>query len=277
MKKISVILTAVVAALALSFTGCTTGNADADILPAIYVYGWGFNNAGDSFAWNDNTAMTYDLDTGVYSYTFKSTACDGLILLNNAYSDAAKFGGGNLPGISAAGVYEVKDVDNTWYWQKTGTAATIVIKYDPATYTTGLAGADVSTLNSTTAAQVGAEMIIKGSSFGGDVNAEVPFKDGKATYTFVSDGTNDWGQDHFECWGYFQAGDDSTLKVASKQFNAGTTKLGEPVAVDFSATTNFGCSNSGDGTTAGIIYQLVVETTATGATMKLNRFVANNN
>src|SRR5574344_2604937 len=165
MKKISVILTAVVAALALSFTGCTTGNADADILPAIYVYGWGFNNAGDSFAWNDNTAMTYDLDTGVYSYTFKSTACDGLILLNNAYSDAAKFGGGNLPGIPAAGVYEIKDVDSTWYWQKTGTASTIVIKYAPATYTQGMTGADVSAINSITASQTGALMLIKATSF----------------------------------------------------------------------------------------------------------------
>lgn len=133
MKKIIHIL--LIAVLALSFMGCPTAHSDADWLTTIYVHAWG--GSADSFAWQDGSSMTFDNATGVYTYTFKSTKLDGVILLNGAWNDEAKFGGGNLPGIPEPGVYEIKNEENGrgWFWKKTGTADTVVIKYDMTTYT----------------------------------------------------------------------------------------------------------------------------------------------
>ena len=133
MKKIIHIL--LIAVLALSFMGCPTAHSDADWLTTIYVHAWG--GSADSFAWQDGSSMTFDNATGVYTYTFKSTKLDGVILLNGAWNDEAKFGGGNLPGIPEPGVYEIKNEEGGrgWFWKKTGTADTVVIKYDMTTYT----------------------------------------------------------------------------------------------------------------------------------------------
>ena len=140
MKKI--IYTLLVAVLALSFMGCPTAHNDADWLTTIYVHAWG--GEADSFSWQDGTAMTFDNATGVYTYTFKSTKLDGIILLNGAWNDAAKFGGGNLPGITEPGVYEIKNDEGGrgWFWKNVGKAATVVIKYDMATYTKDFGAAE---------------------------------------------------------------------------------------------------------------------------------------
>lgn len=135
---------------------------------------------------------------------------------------------------------------------------------------------DLSAINSTTMAQVGAYFEIKGGSFGGEGKYNFN-KDGddyvaRAVVTIPSGTANGWGSDHFACWGKIGIGDGTTIKYADKQWNAGMVALDATLDLDFSATANFEIDDTiGATTTEDVTYIIEVRATASGCTIKATK------
>ncbi|MDD7611679.1 MAG: hypothetical protein PUJ82_12255 [Spirochaetales bacterium] len=137
---------------------------------------------------------------------------------------------------------------------------------------------DLSAINATTMAQVGAYFEIKGGSFGGEgkYNFNKVGNDyvARAVVTIPSGSKSGWSNDHYACWGKIGIGDGKTINYADKQWTAGKVALDTPVDLIFLPKdhVNFEIDEVIGGTTSEeVTYMIEVRATASGCTIKATK------
>lgn len=296
MKKISLIVAALAAATVLSFSGCTTGNSDLTIaLKPVYIIGGATasDTTGTAMWGTNRVPLSFDT-TGVATYEFTYAAVNGTawgdgtgstsfkLLLDDAGATAWATSTSSLAAdtelvTEVGGPNNIKmtglATGNTYKITITCSGATVKVSWKQ-TAAAALADANVTELNSVTAVQTGAYVKIEGASYA-SLSGMRAYFNGNTTATAIvqitTAETNDWKGSNLGAWFKFYAGDNDTLKAESQQFYSKSTTLGNAVAISATKGTeydNFVCT---DMTGAAGIYKLTIETTTSGATMKLEK------
>ena len=290
MKKLFSFLVAGIAALA--FAGCSGELHDVEsdpvmtnIIGDITAGNWAsmtVNNSASTFvftynsstmtSWGGGSGTVYfklnDQNSWGHSWGNPKSESDKLVLKLNG--DAVTAGQGSNPGN-----LEVDNLQDDVEYTITATSVVggvevkitgTVVKAEPA---------DLSAINAVTMAQSGAYIKIMGDSYGAADGQKFFFSQSGADYVATgyivlpTGAPNSWGGSDYSCWGKIGVGDNSTVKFAEKQFNAGTTTLANAIALNFDATNNFEVTDAAANAAKPVSFKLTVTATATGATIKL--------
>ena len=280
MKKL---LTGAVAALALlfGFASCSGDLHDAEPLQLPYIIGDMNGDGTDVTSVNGNVStytFTYDSSWAAWGggsgkMYFKllkvidgwktpgwgsTSESDNAVLTVNGEAAAGKQGGGQA-NFEATGLVNGKEytITATTSGNDVSVALTGYVKPDPVE-------ADLSGINSTTMAQPGAYIEIKGDAWGDSLVGKYFFNKSGDNYVAIipfaiaGDATNGWGMDHLQAWGKIGVGDNDLVAAADKQFNYVDGEL------NFDATNNIDIAEIVAGT-KGII---TVKATADGCTLE---------
>ena len=279
MKKL---LTGAVAALALlfGFASCSGDLHDAEPLQLPYIIGDMNGDGTDVTSVNGNVStytFTYDSSWDAWGggsgkMYFKllkvidgwktpgwgsTSESDNAVLTVNGEAVAGKQGGGQA-NFEATGLVNGKEytITATTSGNDVSVALTGYVKPDPVE-------ADLSGINSTTMAQPGAYIEIKGDSWSGSIVGKYFFNKSGDDYVAIipfaiaADAENSWGIEHLQAWGKIGVGDNDNVAAADKQFNYVDGEL------NFDATNNIDIAAIVEDT-KGII---TVKATAGGCTL----------
>lgn len=279
MKKL---ITGAVAALALlfGFASCSGDLHDDEALQLPYIIG-DMNRDGTAMLVNGNIStytFTYDAswaDWGggsgkMYFKLLKvidgwktpgwgsTSESDNAILTVNGDAVAGKQGAGQK-NFEATGLVNGKEytITATTSGNDVSVALTGYVKPDPVE-------ADLSGINSTTMAQPGAYIEIKGDAWGDSLVGKYFFNKSGDDYVAIipfaiaDDAKNGWNLDHLQAWGKIGVGDNDLVAAADKQFNYVDGEL------NFDAKNNIDIAEIVAGT-KGVI---TVKAAADGCTVK---------
>jgi len=280
MKKL---LTGAVAALALlfGFASCSGDLHDDEALQLPYIIG---DMNGDG---TDVTSVNGNVSTYTFTYNSSWAAWGGgsgkmyfkllkvidgwktpgwgstsesenAVLTVNGEAVAGKQGGGQA-NFEATGLVNGKEytITATTSGNDVSVALTGYVKPDPVE-------ADLSGINSTTMAQPGAYIEIKGDAWGDSLVGKYFFNNSGDDYVAIipfaiaNDAKNGWNLDHLQAWGKIGVGDNDLVAAAAKQFNY------VEGALNFDATNNIDIKTIVAGT-KGVI---TVTATADGCTLE---------
>lgn len=298
MKKIiSLFAALLVAAGAMTVTSCATSHDDLEAvaIPGFIVGGFGTAkdiSASDSTLVGDNKFYAIEFTDGVAEFSFTQvddrwtsdfnpnsmnfqitlaaawdTGWAGKELtLNDDYVDleAGKPSNNIIKGLTPGNKYKISV-------KMEGSKVSVKVTGEAAK----AADADISALNSTTAAQKGAYFRIGGDNFGNVSAQQVLFNSGKATgyITVPKTAKNGWGKpdtDPFELYAYFGAGDNgSTLNNGEVQVKFPETTLGKAANISFNGG-NLKVTDLKIDSSATKVYKFVVDTTSEGATITVS-------
>lgn len=298
MKKIiSLFAALLVAAGAMTVTSCATSHDDLEAvaIPGFIVGGFGTAkdiSASDSTLVGDNKFYAIEFTDGVAEFSFTQvddrwtsdfnpnsmnfqitlaaawdTGWAGKELtLNDDYVDleAGKPSNNSIKGLTPGNKYKISV-------KMEGPKVSVKVTGEAAK----AADADISALNSTTAAQKGAYFRIGGDNFGNVSAQQVLFNGGKATgyITVPKDAKNGWGgknTDPFQLYAFFGAGDNgSTLNNGEVQVKFPETTLGKAANISF-VGDNLKVTDLKINASATKVYKFVVETTSEGATITVS-------
>ena len=241
MKKL---ITGAVAALALlfGFASCSGDLHDDEALQLPYIIG------DMDVAGTDMTSVNGNISTYTFTYDaswaawgggsgkmyFKllkvidgwktpgwgsTSESDNAILTVNGDAVAGKQGGGQA-NFEATGLVNGKEytITATTSGYDVSVALTGYVKPDPVE-------ADLSGINSTTMAQPGAYIEIKGDAWGDSLVGKYFFNKSGDDYVAIipfaiaDDAKNGWNLDHLQAWGKIGVGDNDLVAAADKQFN----------------------------------------------------------
>lgn len=297
MKKLICLFAALlVAAGALTVTSCATANDDLApaSIPGYIVGGFG-NSTGISVtptASGTNNFYPISFTDGVATFKF-TQGSDGWTA--DFSETSMHFQVTEVVGWDAGWVGKTLELNGDYVELTAGKPSnnevtglvkgntyTISVKQDGSKVSVKIEGeaakatdADVSALNSTTAAQTGAYFRVGGDSYSDVSKQTVYFKDGKATgYIVLPKGaTGGWDNTkYFQFYAYFGAGDNgSSLNNAEKQLNFGETTLGKSLAITTSATGNLKVMDMESSASATSVFKFVVTTTSSGATITVTK------
>ena len=284
MKKL---LTGAVAALALlfGFASCSGDLHDAEPLQLPYIIGDMNDDGTDVTSVNGNVStytFTYDSSwaawgggSGKMYFKFlkvidgwktpgwgSTSETDNAVLTVNGEAVAGKQGGGQA-NFEATGLVNGKEytITATTSGNDVSVALTGYVKPDPVE-------ADLSGINSTTMAQPGAYIEIKGDSWSDSIVGKYFFNKSGDDYVAIipfaiaDDAKNSWSTDHLQAWGKIGVGDNDNVAAADKQFNYVDGEL------NFDATNNI-VINKIVVDTKGII---TVKATADGCTLEVTLY-----
>ena len=279
MKKL---LTGAVAALALlfGFASCSGDLHDAEPLQLPYIIGDMNGDGTDVTSVNGNVStytFTYDSSWAAWGggsgkMYFKllkvidgwktpgwgsTSETDNAVLTVNGEAVAGKQGGGQA-NFEATGLVNGKEytITATTSGNDVSVALTGYVKPDPVE-------ADLSGINSTTMAQPGAYIEIRGDSWSDSIVGKYFFNKSGDDYVAIipfaiaKGAVNSWNIDHLQAWGKIGVGDNDNVAAADKQFNYVDGEL------NFDATNNIDIAAIVKGT-KGII---TVKATAGGCTL----------
>ncbi len=279
MKKL---LTGAVAALALlfGFASCSGDLHDAEPLQLPYIIGDMNGDGTDVTSVNGNVStytFTYDSSWDAWGggsgkMYFKllkvidgwktpgwgsTSESENAVLTVNGEAVAGKQGGGQA-NFEATGLVNGKEytITATTSGNDVSVALTGYVKPDPVE-------ADLSGINSTTMAQPGAYIEIKGDSWSDSIVGKYFFNKSGDDYVAIipfaiaDDAKNSWDTDHLQAWGKIGVGDNDNVAAADKQFNYVDGEL------NFDATNNIDIAEI-VANTKGII---TVKATADGCTL----------
>ncbi len=279
MKKL---LTGAVAALALlfGFASCSGDLHDAEPLQLPYIIGdmnvdgtdvtsvngnvstYTFTYNSSWAAWGGGSGKMYfkllKVIDGWKTPGWGSTSeTDNAVLTVNGEAVAGKQGGGQA-NFEATGLVNGKEytITATTSGNDVSVALTGYVKPDPVE-------ADLSGINSTTMAQPGAYIEIRGDSWSNSIVGKYFFNKSGDDYVAIipfaiaKDAVNSWDTDHLQAWGKIGVGDNDNVAAADKQFNYVDGEL------NFDATNNIDIATITEGT-RGII---TVKATADGCTL----------
>lgn len=279
MKKL---LTGAVAALALlfGFASCSGDLHDAEPLQLPYIIGdmnvdgtdvtsvngnvstYTFTYNSSWAAWGGGSGKMYfkllKVIDGWKTPGWGSTSeTDNAVLTVNGEAVAGKQGGGQA-NFEATGLVNGKEytITATTSGNDVSVALTGYVKPDPVE-------ADLSGINSTTMAQPGAYIEIRGDSWSNSIVGKYFFNKSGDDYVAIipfaiaKDAVNSWDTDHLQAWGKIGVGDNDNVAAADKQFNYVDGEL------NFDATNNIDIATITEGT-IGII---TVKATADGCTL----------
>ena len=280
MKKL---LTGAVAALALlfGFASCSGDLHDAEPLQLPYIIGDMNGDGTDVTSVNGNVStytFTYDSSWAAWGggsgkMYFKllkvidgwktpgwgsTSETDNAVLTVNGEAVAGKQGGGQA-NFEATGLVNGKEytITATTSGNDVSVALTGYVKPDPVE-------ADLSGINSTTMAQPGAYIEIRGDSWSDSIVGKYFFNKSGDDYVAIipfaiaKDAKNSWNIDHLQAWGKIGVGDNDNVAAADKQFIYVGGEL------NFDATNNIDIAKIVAGT-KGII---TVKATADGCTLE---------
>lgn len=254
MKKL---ITGAVAALALlfGFASCSGDLHDDEALQLPYIIGDMNGDGTDMTSVNGNIStytFTYDASwaawgggSGIMYFKLlkvidgwktpgwgSTSESDNAILTVNGDAVAGKQGGGQA-NFEATGLVNGKEytITATTSGNDVSVALTGYVKPDPVE-------ADLSGINSTTMAQPGAYIEIKGDAWGDSLVGKYFFNKSGDDYVAIipfaiaDDAKNGWNLDHLQAWGKIGVGDNDLVAAADKQFNYVEGEL------NFDATNN---------------------------------------
>ena len=280
MKKL---ITGAVAALALlfGFASCSGDLHDDEALQLPYIIGDMNGDGTDMTSVNGNIStytFTYDASWAAWGggsgkMYFKllkvidgwktpgwgsTSESDNAILTVNGDAVAGKQGAGQK-NFEATGLVNGKEytITATTSGNDVSVALTGYVKPDPVE-------ADLSGINSTTMAQPGAYIEIKGDAWGDSLVGKYFFNKSGDDYVAIipfaiaDDAKNGWNLDHLQAWGKIGVGDNDLVAAAVKQF---TYVDGE---LNFDATNNIDIAEIVAGT-KGVI---TVKAAADGCTVE---------
>lgn len=280
MKKL---ITGAVAALALlfGFASCSGDLHDDEALQLPYIIGDMNVDGTDMTSVNGNIStytFTYDASWAAWGggsgkMYFKllkvidgwktpgwgsTSESDNAILTVNGDAVAGKQGGGQA-NFEATGLVNGKEytITATTSGNDVSVALTGYVKPDPVE-------ADLSGINSTTMAQPGAYIEIKGDAWGDSLVGKYFFNKSGDDYVAIipfaiaDDAKNGWNLDHLQAWGKIGVGDNDLVAAAVKQFNYVDGEL------NFDATNNIDIAEIVAGT-KGVI---TVKAAADGCTVE---------
>lgn len=280
MKKL---ITGAVAALALlfGFASCSGDLHDDEALQLPYIIGDMNGDGTDMTSVNGNIStytFTYDASWAAWGggsgkMYFKllkvidgwktpgwgsTSESDNAILTVNGDAVAGKQGGGQA-NFEATGLVNGKEytITATTSGNDVSVALTGYVKPDPVE-------ADLSGINSTTMAQPGAYIEIKGDAWGDSLVGKYFFNKSGDDYVAIipfaiaDDAKNGWNLDHLQAWGKIGVGDNDLVAAAAKQFNYVDGEL------NFDATNNIDIAKIVAGT-KGVI---TVKAAADGCTVE---------
>lgn len=280
MKKL---ITGAVAALALlfGFASCSGDLHDDEALQLPYIIGDMNGDGTDMTSVNGNIStytFTYDASWAAWGggsgkMCFKllkvidgwktpgwgsTSESDNAILTVNGDAVAGKQGAGQA-NFEATGLVNGKEytITATTSGNDVSVALTGYVKPDPIE-------ADLSGINSTTMAQPGAYIEIKGDAWGDSLVGKYFFNKSGDDYVAIipfaiaNDAKNGWNLDHLQAWGKIGVGDNDLVAAADKQFNYVDGEL------NFDATNNIDIAEIVAGT-KGVI---TVKAAADGCTVE---------
>lgn len=280
MKKL---ITGALAALALlfGFASCSGDLHDDEALQLPYIIGDMNGDGTDMTSVNGNIStytFTYDASWAAWGggsgkMYFKllkvidgwktpgwgsTSESDNAILTVNGDAVAGKQGGGQA-NFEATGLVNGKEytITATTSGNDVSVALTGYVKPDPVE-------ADLSGINSTTMAQPGAYIEIKGDAWGDSLVGKYFFNKSGDDYVAIipfaiaDDAKNGWNLDHLQAWGKIGVGDNDLVAAAVKQFNYVDGEL------NFDATNNIDIAEIVAGT-KGVI---TVKAAADGCTVE---------